>query len=455
MLWDYLTHVINNWKGEVIIMGDFNEVRCKSERFGSNFNVQGANVFNSFIVNAGLKEIPLGGCSFTWCHKSATKMSKLDRFLISENLMITCPNFTATSLERYLSDHRPILLRVNKLLNAWIEAPVDESNAMINMMKNLKYLKQKIRDWNKGPDSQENVLVKWKNVLASKRKWPGVFKFVCFEERVLFQLVWRFFHLRILEMLFRHRQVLRVALKTNLFLRDSAGFNTGVIMDAKILPSIGEASGNLPDVSELDASVFLEDVEANSMNVLDMGCSPSMQQHVLEVGRVHDIQQNVCDVARPVRKCKTVCSQVSVEEFEGGRVYRGVGISNPGGNVNVENLRTNVNRSAGPSNLVLNVMPNPGYGSTSTSPYVSWLEEHYHMLVTNNTELYNRVEKLSSAKAAVECQVNEFKGKLLTCELDVARQKKEVERFVREKEVRDRLVSLDQEVIYIRKDCDR
>ncbi|GJR09737.1 RNA-directed DNA polymerase, eukaryota, reverse transcriptase zinc-binding domain protein [Tanacetum coccineum] len=25
MLWDYLTHVINNWKGEVIIMGDFNE----------------------------------------------------------------------------------------------------------------------------------------------------------------------------------------------------------------------------------------------------------------------------------------------------------------------------------------------------------------------------------------------------------------------------------------------
>ncbi|GKB07846.1 RNA-directed DNA polymerase, eukaryota [Tanacetum coccineum] len=60
MLWDYLTHVINNWKGEVIIMGDFNEVRCKSERFGSNFNVQGANVFNSFIVNAGLEEIPLG-----------------------------------------------------------------------------------------------------------------------------------------------------------------------------------------------------------------------------------------------------------------------------------------------------------------------------------------------------------------------------------------------------------
>ena len=75
MLWDYLTQVINNWKGEVIIMGDFNEVRYKSKRFGLLFNVQGANVFNSFIANAGLEEVPLGSSSFTWCHKSATKMS--------------------------------------------------------------------------------------------------------------------------------------------------------------------------------------------------------------------------------------------------------------------------------------------------------------------------------------------------------------------------------------------
>nr|GEZ54607.1 RNA-directed DNA polymerase, eukaryota, reverse transcriptase zinc-binding domain protein [Tanacetum cinerariifolium] len=60
MLWDYLSHVIANWKGEVIIMGDFNEVRNKAERFGSMFNVQGANAFNMFISSAGLEEVPLG-----------------------------------------------------------------------------------------------------------------------------------------------------------------------------------------------------------------------------------------------------------------------------------------------------------------------------------------------------------------------------------------------------------
>ncbi|GKA80109.1 RNA-directed DNA polymerase, eukaryota [Tanacetum coccineum] len=158
-------------RGEVIVMGDFNEVRNKNERFGSVLNLQGANAFNSFISSAGLEEVPLGGYSFTWCHRSASKMSKLDRFLISKNLMNSCLNFLAITLDRYLSDHCPILLRESKyfygpipfhffhywievdgfekLVNeAWLEAPVDASNAMLNLMYKLKYLKKKIRAWN-------------------------------------------------------------------------------------------------------------------------------------------------------------------------------------------------------------------------------------------------------------------------------------------------------------------
>ncbi|GKA02716.1 RNA-directed DNA polymerase, eukaryota [Tanacetum coccineum] len=145
------------------------DFKDKQVLFGSVFNVQGANVFNSFIANAGLEEVPLGGSSFTWCHKSATKMSKLDRFLISESLLSACPNFIAITLERYLSDHQPILLReshfdygptpfrffhywfemdgFNKLVeDTWSEAPGDDSNAMTSMMKKLKYLKMKIRE---------------------------------------------------------------------------------------------------------------------------------------------------------------------------------------------------------------------------------------------------------------------------------------------------------------------
>nr|GEU35437.1 hypothetical protein [Tanacetum cinerariifolium] len=108
MLWDYLVFVIANWKGMVVIMGDFNKVRMKEERFGSVFNIHGADTFNLFISNTGLEEVPL-----------------------------------AITLDRYLSDHRPILLQ-----DGWNAAPVDESNAMNNLMTKLKYLKQKIRVWN-------------------------------------------------------------------------------------------------------------------------------------------------------------------------------------------------------------------------------------------------------------------------------------------------------------------
>ncbi|GKE75880.1 hypothetical protein Tco_1537921 [Tanacetum coccineum] len=152
---------------------------------------------------------------------------------------------------------------------------------------------------------------------------------------------------------------------------------------------IRESSGDLPDVSELHPSVFLDDV--NNMNVLDLGRSSSMQQNAFEVGRVYGTPQSARDVARPIG-----------------------------------NARRFAPRGTGPSNPVLNIVPKVSYGSTSSSPYVAWLEEHYRLLVINNTKLYNRVEKLSSKKAALECQVNEFKGKHLTC-----RRRKQSNSFVK------------------------
>nr|GEX84645.1 RNA-directed DNA polymerase, eukaryota [Tanacetum cinerariifolium] len=131
---------------------DFNEVRYKSERFCLNFKAHDADIFNSFIHNAGLKEVHLGGSAFTWCHKSATKMSKLDRFLIFEIVLHSCSNINAISLDRYISDHRPILLREAifdygpipfRFYNYWLE--VDGFDKLV-------------RDaWNDAPDDPVKV----------------------------------------------------------------------------------------------------------------------------------------------------------------------------------------------------------------------------------------------------------------------------------------------------------
>ncbi|GJS56306.1 RNA-directed DNA polymerase, eukaryota, partial [Tanacetum coccineum] len=148
----------------------------------------GANVFNSFISSARLEDVPLGGSTFTWCHKSATKMSKLDRFLIFKNLFNSCLNISTIYFGRTLSDiglplfyfseffdYGPTPFRFfhywidmegfSKVVeDAWREGPCDEANAMMNMMMKLKFLKTKIREWNK-----ENML-NMKNVKAKHKE---------------------------------------------------------------------------------------------------------------------------------------------------------------------------------------------------------------------------------------------------------------------------------------------
>ncbi|GKB41871.1 RNA-directed DNA polymerase, eukaryota [Tanacetum coccineum] len=108
---DNFVAIYGRWNGEVILMGDFNEVRSREERRGSVFNQSGARVFNHFISSSGLVDVKLEGYSFTWSHPSATKMSKLDRFLASDGVISLFPSISAICLDRHLSDHRPILLR--------------------------------------------------------------------------------------------------------------------------------------------------------------------------------------------------------------------------------------------------------------------------------------------------------------------------------------------------------
>nr|GEZ55078.1 RNA-directed DNA polymerase, eukaryota [Tanacetum cinerariifolium] len=141
-LWHYITNLISRFHGECLLMGDFNKVRSEEERMGSIFNSQGAAEFKDFISTAGLCEIQLEGYSFTWSHSSANKMSKLDRFIVSDGLLTLFPNISALCLDRHLSDHRPILLH-----EAWESLVLNDSNDMIRFNKNLQALKKIIRVW--------------------------------------------------------------------------------------------------------------------------------------------------------------------------------------------------------------------------------------------------------------------------------------------------------------------
>nr|GEW25036.1 RNA-directed DNA polymerase, eukaryota [Tanacetum cinerariifolium] len=133
-------------------------------------NSGGARAFNNFITNSGLVDVQLEGYTFTWAHPSATKMSKLDCFLVTDGLLSLFPYVSAVCLDGHLSDHRPILLREvitdygatpfclyhswfslhgfeHMVTYTWNSTVLNDSNRMIRFKKKLQILKKEIRTW--------------------------------------------------------------------------------------------------------------------------------------------------------------------------------------------------------------------------------------------------------------------------------------------------------------------
>nr|GEU71583.1 RNA-directed DNA polymerase, eukaryota [Tanacetum cinerariifolium] len=69
---------------------------------------------NGMLNDLGLIDLPIRGHYFTWMNKACTKLSKLNRFLISEGITEDIPDIKITAIDRMWSDHSPILLHVKK-----------------------------------------------------------------------------------------------------------------------------------------------------------------------------------------------------------------------------------------------------------------------------------------------------------------------------------------------------
>ncbi|PWA99289.1 RNA-directed DNA polymerase, eukaryota, Reverse transcriptase zinc-binding domain protein [Artemisia annua] len=171
ILWQKILSFIHQHNGRYVLFGDLNEVREESEQFGSIYSTTEAQTFNSFIDSSGLKEIMMGGRFFTWMNKSGSKMSKLDRFLISEEVMDDNTDLKAMVLDRLLSDHSPILLHSQKtdygptpfkffqswfqrkdfeevVKKAFADCSHDSSESRVPLHIKLKSIKQSLKSWN-------------------------------------------------------------------------------------------------------------------------------------------------------------------------------------------------------------------------------------------------------------------------------------------------------------------
>ncbi|GJW24939.1 RNA-directed DNA polymerase, eukaryota, reverse transcriptase zinc-binding domain protein [Tanacetum coccineum] len=149
--------------GEVVIMGDFNEVRVKSDRFGTNFNVLGANIFNSFINSTGLEEVHLGGTASLWTDSYPIT----DRFFFESRpmIMVRFPfdSFTIGFIRRAFNDF---------VTSTWNSAPSVDSKGNANLeIDSLNHSERRANNEMRYPKTISEVSksgtfereVKWRN----------------------------------------------------------------------------------------------------------------------------------------------------------------------------------------------------------------------------------------------------------------------------------------------------
>jgi len=99
----------------ICLCGDFNTFRGMEERKSRGVAIRSldCNPFNSFIDSNVLVDLPLQGRSFTWYKGDGTSMSRIDRFLLSEEWCSRWPTCRQVSCMRGLSDHCPLVLSVD------------------------------------------------------------------------------------------------------------------------------------------------------------------------------------------------------------------------------------------------------------------------------------------------------------------------------------------------------
>ncbi|GJV74764.1 RNA-directed DNA polymerase, eukaryota [Tanacetum coccineum] len=179
-LWHNILDFKDRNPGHYFIFGDFNVVRYTSKRIGTAFNPNSANAFNQFIRDGHLWDIPLGGHLFTRINNRGDKLSKLDRFLITENSASLMHNYSAQVLDCHISYHRPLILSPSsldfgpipfKFYNSWLldknlhdivakfwEHHVFEngSNLIVSFKNKMKALKPIIKEWSKNRSSSQS-----------------------------------------------------------------------------------------------------------------------------------------------------------------------------------------------------------------------------------------------------------------------------------------------------------
>ncbi|KAK8611389.1 hypothetical protein V6N13_131441 [Hibiscus sabdariffa] len=98
----------------ILMGGDFNIVRNSEEKSGLHIQRGAMFAFFDLINDLSLIDLPLFGGRFTWSNlRESPSSSRIDRFLLSQELVIRWPSLIQQVLPRGISYHNPITLSIS------------------------------------------------------------------------------------------------------------------------------------------------------------------------------------------------------------------------------------------------------------------------------------------------------------------------------------------------------
>jgi exonuclease III len=112
---DELHMILGSWQGPLLIGGDFNLCRFRTDKSNGNINQRYEDCFNDWVNKWGLIEISPSNRKFTWSNNQSNLIqAKLDRVFMSTDWEATFPLVRVLGLPKSISDHVPLLVDIGE-----------------------------------------------------------------------------------------------------------------------------------------------------------------------------------------------------------------------------------------------------------------------------------------------------------------------------------------------------
>jgi hypothetical protein len=173
--WNAMDNFSASYNDPLVCIGDFNAIISLDDKLGSRpFNSCSSNPFTNFMDGYGMIDLGLCGNPFTWSnHRQCSSLIKerLDKGIANSNWINFFPSYSVVHLPAHISDHNPLLLKSNLLVQSlqrpfmfeafWTRNPtcgivIEEAWSVLIagshsfcLTKKSKITKEAIKFWNK------------------------------------------------------------------------------------------------------------------------------------------------------------------------------------------------------------------------------------------------------------------------------------------------------------------